>query len=56
MATSPERSEEAQGASAPEPATGGGAIHIEFPGRVLIGAERGADAELLRCIRESLRK
>jgi hypothetical protein len=35
---------------------GSGAIHIEFPGGVLITAECGADRELLRSILESLRK
>lgn len=33
-----------------------GSIHIEFPGRVMISVERGADAVLLRSILESLRK
>jgi transposase len=36
--------------------TPGGAIHIEFPGRVMISVESGADAALLRSILESLRK
>ena len=47
---------EEPGASTPKPATGRGAIHIEFPGRVLISVERGADSELLRSVLESLRK
>ena len=34
----------------------GGAIHIEFPGRVTISVECGADPVLLRSILESLRK
>jgi transposase len=33
-----------------------GTIHIEFPGRALISAERGADPTLLRSILEILRK
>ena len=34
----------------------GGSIHIEFPGRVMISVECGADPLLLRSILESLRK
>jgi transposase len=49
---------------APEPADmssavqvpSGGAIHIEFVGRANISIESGADATLLRCVLESLRK
>ena len=33
-----------------------GAIHIEISGRATISVEHGADAVLLRCILESLRK
>jgi transposase len=55
MAASPESQEE-HGGSATEPATGSGAIHIEFPGRALITAECGADPELVRTVLESLRK
>jgi transposase len=55
MAT-PEAAQQESGSSAPEPAFGSGAIHIEFPGRVLITAEQDADPELLRAILESLRK
>jgi len=33
-----------------------GSIHIEFPGRVMISVESGADPMLLRSILESLRK
>jgi transposase-like protein len=33
-----------------------GAIHIEFPARVMISVECGADPVLLRSILESLRK
>ena len=36
--------------------TPGGAIHIEFPGRVMISVESGADPILLRSILESLRQ
>jgi hypothetical protein len=36
-----------------EPSTSG-FIHIEFPGRVLISVERGADAALLRSILTTL--
>jgi transposase len=56
MVAAPESSEQEQGASTAEPATGSGAIHIEFPGRVVISVERGADAALLRSVLESLRK
>jgi transposase len=34
----------------------GGAIHIELAGRANISVESGADAALLRCVLESLRK
>jgi transposase len=34
----------------------GGAIHIELVGRANISVESGADAALLRCVLESLRK
>jgi transposase len=34
----------------------GGSIHIEFPGRVVISVERGADHKLLLSILESLSK
>ena len=47
-----EPSEEAAG----EQISGGGAIHIELPGRAMISVESGADAALLRCVLESLRK
>jgi transposase len=40
----------------PEPRSTSGSIHIEFPGRALISAERGADPALLRSILEILRK
>jgi hypothetical protein len=33
-----------------------GAIHIEFPGRVAITVEHGADRAALQAILESLRK
>lgn len=55
MAASPDADNEYE-ASAPEPTTEGGAIHIELPGRALITAEHGADPELLRTTLESLRK
>ena len=35
---------------------GGGAIHIELPGRAMISVESGADPALLRSVLESLRK
>jgi len=38
------------------PASRGGAIHIEFPGRAVISVESGADPSLVRWILESLRK
>lgn len=37
-------------------AQSGGAIHIELVGRANISVESGADAALLRCVLESLRK
>jgi transposase len=40
----------------PEKEPSGGAIHIEFPGRVMISVERGADRSLVRAILESLQK
>ena len=48
----PEPAEEA----AVEQTPGGGAIHIELPGRANISVESGADPTLLRCVLESLRK
>lgn len=48
----PEPSEEA----GPRQAPSGGAIHIELVGRANISVESGADAALLRCVLESLRK
>jgi transposase len=56
IAAGAERPEEEPGGSTAAPATGSGAIHIEFPGRVVISVERGADAGLLRSVLESLRK
>ena len=56
MAASPDAPDKEHEASAPEPATEGGAIHIELPGRALITAEHGADPELLRTTLERLRK
>ena len=56
MAADAEPPEEEQRGSSAEPATGSGAIHIEFPGRALITAECGANPELLRAVLESLRK
>jgi transposase len=53
MASTPEAD---RAASAAEPVSGNGAIHIEFPGRVVISVERGADAALLCSVLESLRK
>jgi transposase len=53
MASTPEAD---RAGSAAEPVSGNGAIHIEFPGRVVISVERGADAALLRSVLESLRK
>jgi transposase len=43
-------------ADAKEQSPSGGSIHIEFPGRVMISVEHGADPSLLRSILESLRK
>jgi transposase len=34
----------------------GGSIHIELPGRALIHVERGADADLVRCVLQSVSK
>lgn len=39
-----------------EQSVSSGAIHIEFPGRVAITVERGADRAVLQAILESLRK
>ena len=39
-----------------EQSSGGGAIHIELPGRATISVERGADMNLVRYILESLSK
>jgi transposase len=39
-----------------EPSVSSGAIHIEFPGRVAITVEYGADRAALQAIIESLRK
>jgi transposase len=38
------------------PASAGGVINIELPGRALISVESGADPSLVRSILESLRK
>jgi transposase len=35
---------------------GAGSIHIDLPGRALIHVERGADAEMVRCILQSVGK
>jgi hypothetical protein len=35
---------------------GEGSIHIELPGRALIHVERGADADLVRCVLQSVSK
>jgi transposase-like protein len=43
-------------AGAKEQSAACGAIHIEFPGRVVISVECGADPVLLRSVLESLRK
>jgi transposase len=47
---------ETREAGAKERPAASGAIHIEFPGRVMISVECGADPALLRSILESLRK
>ena len=39
-----------------EAISGGGAIHIELPGKAMISVESGVDPALLRCVLESLRK
>ena len=56
LSTSCETASKTRDASAKEPPAPSGAIHIEFPGRVVISAECGADPVLLRSILESLRK
>jgi len=56
MAASPPAPETEQPGSAAATSAGSGAIHIEFPGRVLITAECGADPELVRAVLESLYK
>ena len=35
---------------------GEGSIHIELPGRALIHVERGSDADLVRCVLQSVSK
>ena len=40
----------------PQASSGGGAIHIELPGRAVISVESAADPCLVRSILESLRK
>ena len=47
---------ERQQTVSPEPSVSSGAIHIEFPGRVAITVEHGADRAALQAILESLRK
>jgi len=56
MAATPSAPDAEQASSAAETTAGSGAIHIEFPGRVLITAECGADPALVRAVLESLRK
>jgi transposase-like protein len=47
---------ERQQAVTQEASVPSGAIHIEFPGRVAITVEHGADRSVLQAILESLRK
>jgi transposase len=54
--TSPRCLEERQQAVSQEASVPLGAIHIEFPGRVAITVEHGADRAALQAILESLRK
>jgi transposase len=49
-------SEPAPQESIAQPQAASGSIHIEFPGRVMISVESGADPILLCSILESLRK
>jgi transposase len=56
LSSSCEPSKETLQAGAKEQPAACGAIHIEFPGRVMISVECGADPVLLRSILESLRK
>jgi len=56
LSSSCEPSKETLQAVAKEQPAACGAIHIEFPGRVMISVECGADPVLLRSILESLRK
>lgn len=56
LSSSCEPSKETLQAGAKEQPAACGAIHIEFPGRVVISVECGADPALLRSILESLRK
>jgi transposase len=51
-----EATSESTEVAAGEQRSSGGAIHIELPGRAMISIESGADAALLRCVLESLRK
>ena len=56
LSASSETTIETREAGAKEQPAAGGAIHIEFPGRVTISVECGADPVLLRAVLESLRK
>ena len=56
LSSSCEPSKETPQAGAKEQPAASGAIHIEFPGRVVTSVECGADPVLLRSILESLRK
>jgi transposase len=52
VGVAPEPTEEADAPQVPS----GGAIHIELVGKANISVESGADATLLRCVLETLRK
>jgi transposase len=56
ISTGIEQVPESMDAAAAAEARSGGAIHIELVGRANISVESGADAELLRCVLETLRK
>jgi transposase len=56
LSSSREPSKETLQAGAKEQPATSGAIHIEFPGRVVISVECGADPVLLKSILENLRK
>jgi transposase len=56
VSTSVEPENKVANLPANEQVRGEGSIHIELPGRALIHVERGADADLVRCVLQSVSK